>query len=154
MFELKDVFDKVEGITDHELNPFWPAVMIVGFVEFKTGVEYFIDCLNVLSRVTDSLLDDSGFVHQKLLIDVYSLRSQIVSISPEVIQLVHINACLFVRDKFELPYSLLSFWTTVYKLYDSFDLLLWNRAWDEVIVFNNVSEQDLTCFFMLPFFWL
>lgn len=107
--ELEFGADFLEDIAYHEFDAFADEVEVVVFVEFVAAVEDAVDCLHVLSRVADLVSNDSGLVHQQIVVDEDPCSPQIEGISPEIVQFVNVNSVAFVADELELPFPLIPF---------------------------------------------
>lgn len=148
-FELS--FNFLQNITYHKLNPFRYDVQIVVFVELVPRIEDVVDCLNVFGGITYLFINDLGFIKQQLVIDVDVFSSQVESVPPEVVQLVHVDAVYLIAYYLKLPVSL-TIWLATYESSYSFDLFgLFEKVPLQAKFLDQVCKEHFTCDLMLPF---
>jgi hypothetical protein len=102
-FEL--FLGEFENITDHMFDSHVDGVVVVALIELVAGVEDVVDNFDILRWVAYLFVDDTGLVHEEVVVYVYILCTQIKGISSEIVQFVHINSVEFVTDELKLPRS-------------------------------------------------
>lgn len=102
-FEL--FLGEFEDITDHMFDSHVDWVVVVALIEFISGVEDVVDYFDVLRGVADLIADDTGLVHEEVVIDVDVLCAKVKCISSEIVQFVHVDAVEFVTNELKFPCS-------------------------------------------------
>lgn len=156
--ELEDGLDQLQHVHYHELHALWYTVQVVRFVQLVTRVKYVVYLQGVFWRVADYVLcrrvllvdKDSRLVHQQVVVDQHPLRAEVKCVPSKIIQLVHIDPCLLVRNQLELPppHPVRS---SMNQFYHSLHLWPCDRpSLDQLVMLNNVPENQLASNLVAP----
>jgi len=105
---------------------------------------------SILGGIADLFFDYLGLLEQQVMVDIDIFSSQVESVPPEVIQLVHVDSVYLIAYQLKLPVPDPIF-LTPYQGPHSLDFLLIGKMLLQPTFLDQVGEQHLTCDFMLPF---